>query len=93
MTVYAACFYLDMFIKLIRNCFSVLLSMLACGYCAVGQTYDDAVPMSFAAGIKPFENYETLSGSSKGRPEFLSHNALQDSVGIKSQLAGTFNLH
>jgi len=37
--------------------------------------------MSFAAGIKPLKNYETLSGSS--RAEFLSHNALQDSAGIK----------
>nr|WP_315417792.1 hypothetical protein [uncultured Pedobacter sp.] len=92
MTVYAACFYLDMFMKLIRNCFLVLLSILACGYCVVAQTYNDAVPMSFAAGIKPLENYETLSGSSKGRTELLSHNALQDSAGIKSQLAGTFNL-
>ena len=74
------------------------LSAIVFQYCcqcwrAVRQTYDDAVPMSFAGGIKPLENYETLSGSSKGRAELLSHNALQDSAGIKSQLAGTFNLH
>jgi len=43
MTVYAADFYLNMFMKLIRNCFLVLLAILACGYCAVAQTYDDAV--------------------------------------------------
>ncbi|RLJ77564.1 hypothetical protein BCL90_2658 [Pedobacter alluvionis] len=79
--------------KLIRNGFLVLLAILACGYYAVGQTYNDAVPISFAAGIKPLENYETLSGSSKGRAELLSHNALQDSAGIKNQLARTFTLH
>jgi len=41
MTVYAADFYLNIFMKLIRNCFLVLLAILACGYCAVGQTYND----------------------------------------------------
>jgi len=94
MTVYAAHFYLNMFMKLISNCLLVLLSILACSYCAIAQTYNDAIPMSLAAGIKPLENYETLSGSSKGRAELLSHNKLQDSTGIKSyQFAERVNVN
>lgn len=94
MTVYVADFYLNMFMKLICNCFLVLLSILLCSYCAVAQTYNDAIPMSLAAGIKPLENYETLSGSSKGRAELLSNNALQSSSGVKSyQFAERVNVN
>ncbi|OWK72311.1 trypsin-like peptidase domain-containing protein [Pedobacter sp. AJM] len=86
--------YLNVFMKFIRHCFVVLLSILACSYCTVAQTYNDAIPMSIAAGITPLKNYETLSGSSKGKAELLSHNALQDAAGIKSyQFAERVNVN